>query len=256
MKATQQIMGERGLYDKDVFIVKQQGHELKVIYLKSCRRAGLEDMHRYSSKNSINDIKIENNISRARSRIKEYALQNPWDSFVTLTLNKEKYDRFDLNKFHKDLSKFINNYNRFLSEDEKVKYLLIPEMHKDGAWHMHGLLKGIRKQDIIINSNGYQSWIQYQKKFGYISFSPINDISSCSNYILKYISKGFGKDIQSLGSHLYYSSKGLTKADIKYRGFYLRLLCAWDYESEDGFCKIKTIDLRYQNPADYLEFYE
>jgi hypothetical protein len=256
VKSAQQIMGARGLYDKDIYIVKKQGHELKVIYLKSCRRAGLEDICEYSAKNSMNSIKLENNISRARSRIKEYALQNEWHSFATLTLNKEKYDRYDLKNYHKDLSKFINNYNRSLPDDEKVKYLLIPEMHKDGAWHMHGLLKGIQKQDMITNSNGYQTWIQYQKKFGYISFSPINDISSCSNYILKYIGKGFGVDVQSLGSHLYYSSKGLARADIKYKGFNLRLLCAWDYESEDGFCKIKTIDLRYQNPSDYLELLE
>lgn len=43
-----------------------------------------------------NDTKLDNNFSRARSMVLQYALCNPWDDFFTGTLDKAKYDRYNL----------------------------------------------------------------------------------------------------------------------------------------------------------------
>lgn len=66
--------------------------------------------------------------------------------FLTFTLDPEKYNRDDLKKFQKDVSQFIRNYNRL--HGLSIKYLLIPEEHKKGGWHMHGFLMGLPKSHL------------------------------------------------------------------------------------------------------------
>ena len=85
--------------------------------------------------------KLESSLSRSRSRVWELALCNPWDMFVTLTLSPAMCDRHDLNGTYKRVAKFFNNINS--RTDAELKYLLIPEPHKDGAWHFHGLVSGL-----------------------------------------------------------------------------------------------------------------
>lgn len=227
------------------------GHVFKVVNLKMVRVSGLEDNRKRSAKNTVNNEKLENNIARSKSRVKEYVLCNPWDYFCTLTIDKTKYDRYNLKTYYADFSKFIQNYNRFCNDDEIVKYILIPEMHKDNAWHMHGFLKGIRKRDIYINQHGYLGWNRYEDKFGYISFAPIRDIEKSSNYILKYMTKDTSRNVSDLGNHLYYSSKGLKTAEMIFRGK-IELKCEWDYERPDGFCRIKYFDDRKDDLAEYI----
>ena len=66
---------------------------------------------------------------------------NPWEYFVTLTIDPAKYDRYNLKEFHKHNAQFVRDYNK--KHGAKIKYLIIPEQHKDGAWHEHGLFLGI-----------------------------------------------------------------------------------------------------------------
>lgn len=241
-----------GLYDYDVSTIKQMGCFIRIANLKACRHPGLVLDRKFSKKGTVNLFKLENNIARAKSIVREYALCNEWDFFCTFTINKNLYDRYDFPTFYKHFAKFISNYNRSCNEEEKVKYLLIPEMHKDGAWHMHGLLKGIRNKDTYINKNGFMSWKQYEERFGFISFSPIDDINRCCNYILKYISKDISKSVSELGCHLYYAPNGLKRGELLFRGN-LRLKCNWDYETPDGFCRIKNFDNRHEDYTSMIE---
>lgn len=43
-----------------------------------------------------NEEKLENSLSRSRNKVFEYAYCNDWEYFVTMTLDKTKYDRYDL----------------------------------------------------------------------------------------------------------------------------------------------------------------
>lgn len=236
MATLKNAMGEYGLYDNDVTIIKKIGKNIKVCNLKVVRKKGLEIENKKNS--AGNEKKMENSLSRAKSKLKEYALCNPWEYFVTLTLSPEKYDRFNLKQYQKDLSMFLNNYNKKCTEEEKVKYILVPEQHQDGSWHMHGLLKGIRKEDLYINENGYISWISYERKFGYISFGRIRDIEKTANYVMKYITKESDKNVTELNKQIYYCSKGLKTGIELYRGK-AELLTEWDFETDDGFCRLK-----------------
>ncbi|MGN1415268.1 MAG: hypothetical protein ACI4XF_00350, partial [Oscillospiraceae bacterium] len=152
------------------------------------------------------------NVRRARSAITELALCNEWDYFVTLTLSPEKFDRHDLHKWQKALSVWIGNFNK--KHDCKLKYLLIPEHHQDGCWHMHGLLSGIPSECLVINEYGYLDFPEYAERFGFINLGKVKDPIRVARYITKYVSKQLSERSQELGAHLYYHSRGLARKEL------------------------------------------
>lgn len=164
--------------------------------------------------------KFDSSLSRARRMVFEKALCNHWDWFVTITLDQSKIDRFDLGNFNKLLSQSIRDWRK--KYGSKIAFLLVPEKHGDGAWHMHGFVSGIPDSalsDFILGvhplklcGKGYKNWDDYSKKFGYCSLSPIRNPVKCAFYITKYINKDLAGRYDELGKHLYYSSQGLLVA--------------------------------------------
>ena len=138
------------------------------------KNRGFEDCCSVSSflkeEDSIGGGKLLNNLARARTKIFEYAICNNFEYFVTLTLNSDR-DRHDLGGYIKDLGQMIRNYRRLY--DVNIQYLLIPEQHADGAWHMHGLLLGLPESHLRKNENEYMEWPYYTDRFGYMSIDKI-----------------------------------------------------------------------------------
>lgn len=233
--------------------IKKYGNKYKVTWCKSVRKKGFElyvpDEYEGMTKNPfdglyvpdvpVSDVKLSNNISRAKSKVFEYAYCNHWDYFITLTISPEKYDRYDLKTYVKDLGKFISNYNKV--HHSKISYVLIPEQHKDGAWHMHGLISGILPKHLITNKNGYLDFSMYSMRFGFCSLSPIKSHEAVCKYITKYVTKELFS--RSCGERCYYCSKGLKKAELLYRLEDCNPdFIKWDFEHEDGFCKTAMTD--------------
>ena len=244
--------------------VKKYGDKYKVTWCKSIRKKGFEryvhneyegltqnpfdglwvpevpDFVSEEKKDKpVNDEKLSNNISRSKSKVFEYAYCNHWDYFITLTISPEKYDRYNLKAYVKDLGKFINNYNT--NHHSKISYIFIPEQHKDGAWHMHGLISGILPKHLIINGNGYLDFPMYAKKFGFCSLSPIKNHEAVSKYITKYVTKEMLS--RSYGERCYYCSKGLKRAEELFRlENVIPDFIEWDFEHEDGYCKVAMVD--------------
>lgn len=226
------------LYINDVAILKKFNDSCyKLSLCRSLRVKGFEDNKQKRPRGS-NDNKLDNNISRSKSKVKEYALCNDFKYFITLTLDKRKYDRYDLKKFQKDLSQLIKNYNRL--HKTKVQYILIPEEHKDGAWHMHGLFNGILDKHIRINKNGYPEWKQYAERFGNMTLDLVRSREKVANYITKYITKDLAKSIKELNAHMYYCSKGLNVAQEIKRGILFADSIPYDFEND--YVKIKYFD--------------
>jgi hypothetical protein len=227
------VLRER-IYQPDVAILKSyNGVKNKITLIKTYRTPGLEiDEIKCTEKGTVNTEKLENNISRAKSKIYELSLCNEWQQFVTLTLNKEKYDRNDLEKFIKDFGQYIRNFNK--KNNLSIKYLLIPEVHKKGGWHMHGLLQGLPEsflraftlqehiptyiRDKIKSGGIVYDWEDYKSKFGFCDIEPIRNQDACAKYVTKYINKDLSSSIKELNAHLYYCSKGLTVAKIIKKG--------------------------------------
>lgn len=153
--------------------------------------------------------RFDSSISRSRSKIFEYAYCNDFEYFITLTIDPKKRDSKDLKSYISSLSRFIRYYRE--KYNCNIQYLLIPEQHKSGSWHLHGLIKGLPADHLSINKNGYLDWFEYSDRFGYISLSKVRDKERISKYITKYIAKGFDQTELDSGSKLYYCSRGLNK---------------------------------------------
>lgn len=245
-------------YDKNITIIKKYNDNYyKLVTFNSLRLDGIEldsDKDK-SKKGSVNDKKLLNNIVRARNTIFELAMCNDWEYFVTLTLSPEKLeklglDRYNLTSFYKFFSKWLNNL------PYKIKYLLVPEKHKNGAWHFHGFMSGFDSDSLklfdknehlptyilnkIDNDEIIYNWIPYADKFGFCDIEYIKNQEKCSSYVTKYISKELYKTINNLGMHSYYCSLGLKRAEKV-----LKSKCTFDsdfdYDFTNDFVSVKIL---------------
>lgn len=206
--------------------IKRYGDSLiEIIYNKvpsnrGCRLPSDDDEKEFAGK-------LENNLIRAKTKIRDYVLSNNWEWWVTLTLNPAWLDRYDLPAFVKSFGEMIHNYNR--RNNRQVKYLLVPEKHPtSGAWHFHGFFSGLPDDDIVINEYGYYNWIKYTDNFGYMSMSRIRDKMRAANYITKYLTKTMAENVTACGAHTYYCSKGLALPSVSYGDVFVGV--PWDYQ--------------------------
>ena len=229
------------LYKYNQYVCKVYGFgkhkQIKLIRMNCLRTAELEydqQQNYHSERCAVNDTKLDESIARTRSKIFELAFCNPWQWFFTATLDGTKYDRTDLDKFHKDLSQFIRNYNK--RNGLSIKWLLIPELHNDGvSWHMHGFLydlpvehlkkfeigdrMGKALADKVKRGDEVYNWLPYMMKFGFCDLEPIKNPAAVSKYVTKYISKKLATSVTELNAHMYYHSRGLNTAELIAKGY-------------------------------------
>ena len=207
-------------YITDYYNIKKLNDDMyKIIYCKlPIKRPGFEQDKKFDRSRNVYDSKLENSIARSRTRVFEIASCNKFEYFITLTIDREKLDRYDLKEYIKKLGQFIRDYRKKHGVD--IQYLLIPEKHIDGAWHMHGLIKGIPADQLKKNEYGYLDWEDYKKRFGYCSIDKVRSQEAASKYITKYIRKSFDTDkgVSEKESKLYYCSRGLRRPQKKKEG--------------------------------------
>lgn len=180
-----------------------------------------------------NGERFPNNVARARGKVIEYGYCNKWEFFCTLTVDGALRDRYDLPEYVKALGRWVSRYNR--KYGAKLRYLLIPEQHKDGAYHMHGLLAGVSPASLTRNEHGYLDLPFYRLQFGYISLSKLRDKDKAVSYITKYISKGFAQTDIEGGKHLYYVSKNLDKKVLLLQSY---VVDDFPMDYENDYCGI------------------
>jgi hypothetical protein len=256
----------RELYSHDVGILKKYGDTYKVVRLKTLRNKGMSLINGYVPKGTAHDEKLECNIRRSKAKIQEYVMCNDWDYFVTLTLDKKKYDRYNLERYHKDITLFIRDINK--RREIKVKYLFIPEQHKDGAWHIHGFVSGLRPSDLRIfgldetlplyireklnkGCNVYE-WVKYRERFGFCDLEEIKSKERASSYVRKYITKELAQCVKEIGAHMYYCSKGLNKAQEIKRG---NVSAKYNPTYQDEHVSVQWLpkDITEQQARDYIQ---
>lgn len=250
-------MSIHGKYIHDYGIVRQYGEAMyKLTSINCYRQKGIEnDNRKFTAKGEAgNEGKLDNNVSRTNSRIFELAYCNPWEWYVTLTLDRKKYDRTDLGKYIKDLSQLIRDYRK--KTGHNVKYLLIPERHQDGSWHMHGFFMGLPVEALhaftasehlpyrILKrlDEGIQvyTWGAYAKRFGYACMEQIQNQIAISKYITKYITKDTMRTITDLNAHAFYASKGLKRSEVLMQDILAHAIQNPDYQNEH--CAVKWFD--------------
>ena len=243
-------------YQYNVAILKSyDGRAFKLSRCKCVRTKGIElSVGSYVEKCTVNDEKLSNNIIRARSTVRELVLCNQFDFFVTLLLDKTKFDRYQLNAFNKALSQWIRDLNK--KHGIHIKFLFIPEQHLDGAWHMHGFLMGLPLdllelftldmklpyyiRNKLLKGEAVYNWPDYAAKFGFVVIEPVRSLERAASYATKYITKDLARSISDLGAHMYYASKGLSRASTVKRGTFVADGLSPDFEND--YCQVNWFD--------------
>lgn len=174
-------------------------------------------------KNMDNEVR-DDNVKRAKGRIFDIAMCNQFDYFVTWTLDADKINRYDADEISRRLKKFLDNK----VQRNNARYLVIPEHHKDGAIHMHGLLFG--DFDMVDSGkktkDGKTIYNMPQWSLGFSTAIKLDEHKDrVSRYITKYVTKEFKK---IFGSFYYAGGHGLVRKpktelyDVDYDSFELQ----------------------------------
>ena len=154
---------------------------------------------------------LSRSFRRTRSALYMYARQCNWEYFITLTYSPDKLEnRYDFSLCMKKVHTWINNCKK--RKAENLLYLLVPEQHKDGAWHIHGLLCNTTGLTFTDSGKRYNGKIVYNLddwKLGFSTATKVTDTYKVSNYITKYITK----DLCAItpGKQRYFVSKSIPK---------------------------------------------
>lgn len=149
-------------------------------------------------------------MKRAKGKIYDYSRANIWDWFVTLTFAPDKVNRYDYTDCTKKLSKWLNNMKRDSTTD--FKYIVVPERHKDGAFHFHGLFAGCESLGITFSGHftktGEKIYNIGSYKLGFTTATKVRQNEAVTKYITKYTTKDLMEHIK--GKKKYWASRNLN----------------------------------------------
>lgn len=166
------------------------------------------------------DKSIKESVHRAKEKIYGYIMANNWQYWATQTFNGEVIDRYNLDEI-------IRRYNQKLKDLKRRKFndlqwLIVPELHKDGAWHLHMLIDGIPEDRVIDSGFTYYNkekgicrkvynWVD-TVQYGFNDYVHIGGIDALeklkiANYISKYITKDLAE--KRFNKKMYWVSRGL-----------------------------------------------
>ncbi len=148
---------------------------------------------------------------RAKARVHVLAMANEFDWFVTLTLSSDKIDRYDMDAITRKLNVWLDNQVR----RKGLRYVLVPERHKDGAIHFHGFFNDAlpatdsghtdRAGHPIFNLPGWT-----------LGFSTAIRLYGSYRSAVGYVCKYIGKQGEKPGGRWYYSGGDLKEPVYKF----------------------------------------
>lgn len=176
-------------------------------------------------------------VRRARKAVKDLARSNQWAYFVTLTLDKERCNRYDSAEVLRHLRHWLGNNVR----RKGLAYVLVPEHHKDGAIHFHGLFNDAleavfsgtisvpgRKAPVKVrnaahrvaleNAGGHPVYNLPGWGWGFSTAIQLyGERDAAINYVCKYIGKEMeGGTPTKIGGRWYYSGGALRRPAVEW----------------------------------------
>lgn len=166
--------------------------------------------------------------------IREYALANDdLTHFVTLTLDARQVERYDPAAVIKKMRTLLDNRVR----RRGWKYILVPELHKDGAIHFHGFVGGgVELVDSGTLTGGpagkrprrprsaaeRSRWLTGGARMVYnipgwtLGFSSAIALDDNRSAAIAYVGKYVTKSLDKIGGRWYYHSGNLLRAPVLY----------------------------------------
>lgn len=159
--------------------------------------------------------KFENE-KRAKQVVYDLARSNDFTYFITLTLDS-CVNRFDYDVCCDEVKKYTN----YLSK-RGCRWILVPEQHKNGAWHFHGLLAGPVKAvrainahtgQLLFDKHGREVYNLTDYKAGFTTAVKVDGSPKVATYLTKY----YTKDMQiPKGKKRYWASRNLNRPQVFY----------------------------------------
>lgn len=152
--------------------------------------------------------------ARARAAVRDIALCNRFTHFFTWTLDASLIDRYDADEVKRRVTSALKN----LSYRKGFRYVIVPEFHKDGAIHFHGLctLGSVKIRPAhnpytgqpLTTDRGQSVYNMADWTLGFSTCIPIDEnYERTCNYIVKYLSK----DARKIFGKWYLASRDLIK---------------------------------------------
>lgn len=165
----------------------------------------------YNSKSKLIDLVYHNSL-----------IQN-WEYFVTLTFDPKEVDSLDYQSVSTALAKWTNNMKH---QNPEMAYILVPELHKSGRIHWHGVFRNVPNWKLeaarsantnrLIYKNGAQIFNLTNYKYGHTTVSKIKNQEAVSVYCSKYMTKDM---IDLAYKKRYWSSRNLERPTKEYALF-------------------------------------
>lgn len=168
-----------------------------------------------------------NSLNRTKQNIYKYSRQANWEYFITLTFDGAKVDRYDFDICMSKANQWFCNQKKRFAPD--IKYLFVPEQHKDGAWHIHGVICDIGEMKLTDSGRvaiGKKSYIRTTEnanyptiynlsgwRFGYSTATKVKDKHKVATYITKYLTKDLCES--TFGKKRYYRSRNIPEPEEK-----------------------------------------
>lgn len=152
---------------------------------------------------------------RARKQLFELCACNDLDLFFTLTLDKELIDRYDYKAIVRKFGQWADNRVR----RHGLRYVAVPELHKDGAVHFHGLCNSaaVRLVDSgrTDKKSGQKIFNLPDWRFGFTTAIYIYGApGAAAQYVAKYVTKQASGG--TIGGRYYLHGGDLQRARCKY----------------------------------------
>lgn len=194
------------------------------------------------------DRSLKSSVNRSKRMIYDYGRSNVWEWFFTFTFEPvEHFDRDNYEECRAKVCEWFRNVRRRCCKE--IKYLIVPEQHKSGAWHFHALVSNCDGLTFIKAKN-QQRWLKidgdyvYDKKgqpvpnkyfgdflrtsypdgdfiynikefqSGFTTATRIVDTKKAVSYIVKYITKDLCEC--TFGKRRYLPSNNLELPELAY----------------------------------------
>lgn len=137
-------------------------------------------------------------IRRTKDHVRMISRGYPWEWFCTFTFSPYESadefgyigvsDRYDYDECSAFMKRWLNNMKK---QCPGMMYILVPELHQDGAWHFHGLFASCPALRLKFwqHKEGRDLYNITSFRGGHTSASAVSDPEKCSSYIDKYITK-------------------------------------------------------------------
>lgn len=189
--------------------------------------------------------------ARAKNIVYDYARSNYFEWFITITFAPEKVDSFNYNVVVKKLGSYLDRIRRKCPD---IKYIIIPERHKSGRFHFHGLFANCDNLGFIpsghTTADGEPIYNIGSYRLGFTTATKITDNVRASNYIAKYITKDLLNHIK--GKKRFWHSRNLQKPKERY----ILIENPNNYNFEENAEYHKQIKHYSSQGTEYINFYE